>query len=348
VGAALRTDVQAALLSGAGGSLTGMAQPDLSILLPAYNEAPNLPEVLEELVGTLEPTGMTFEIVVVDDGSTDGSVDVLRKCGERFSQLRWIHVRRNAGKSDALQSGFEIVRGHNVILMDADGQDAPSAIPVLLDALDGGLDLVTGRRAQRNDRFIKRSTSKFYNWFTAKLTGVEGRDFNSGLKAMRQEVVGELDMYGEMHRYIPVLAAAKGFDVGEVDVPHRARLHGTSKFGRDRFWRGFFDLITVKFLTTYNKRPFHILGGLGLGCGVFGIGLLTWMFVDKVRGEIIGNRPALLGGILFVLVGAQLVSLGLLAELIVSRTRQRERSRPPISASGGFDAPLQRQAGGVS
>ncbi len=306
-----------------------MAQPDLSILLPAYNEAPNLPEVLEELVGTLEATGMTFEIVVVDDGSTDNSVDVLREYGEQFSQLRWIHVRRNAGKSDALQSGFEIVR-------------------VLLDALDRGLDLVTGRRAERKDRFIKRSTSTFYNWFTAKLTGVEGRDFNSGLKAMREEVVGELDLYGEMHRYIPVLAAAKGFHVGEVDVPHRARLHGKSKFGRDRFWRGFFDLITVKFLTTYNKRPFHILGGLGLGCSVFGIGLLTWMLVDKVRGEVIGNRPALLGGILFVLVGAQLVSLGLLAELIVSRTRQRERSRPPISASGGFDAPLQRQVSGFS
>lgn len=318
-----------------------MAQPDLSILLPAYNEAPNLPEVLEELVATLEPTDLTFEIVVVDDGSTDDSVDVLRRYSERLSQLRWIHVRRNSGKSDALQSGFEIVRGRNVILMDADGQDAPAAIPVLLDALDGGLDLVTGRRAQRNDRFIKRSTSKFYNWFTAKLTGVEGRDFNSGLKAMRREVSEELDMYGEMHRYIPVLAAAKGFDVGEVDVPHRARLHGTSKFGRDRFWRGFFDLITVKFLTTYNKRPFHILGGVGLGCGAFGAALLMWMFVDKLRGEIIGNRPALLGGILFVLVGAQLVSLGLLAELIVSRTRQRQRSRPRISASGGFEVPLE-------
>jgi glycosyltransferase involved in cell wall biosynthesis len=318
-----------------------MVQPDLSILLPAYNEAENLPAVIDELVATLELTEMTFEIVVVDDGSSDDSIDVLRKYGERCPQLRWIHFRRNAGKSDALQSGFELVQGRTVILMDADGQDSPGAIPVLLDALDDGLDLVTGRRAQRNDRFIKRSTSKFYNWFTAKLTGVDGKDFNSGLKAMRREVAEELDMYGEMHRYIPVLAAAKGFNVGEVDVQHRARLHGTTKFGRDRFWRGFFDLITVKFLTTYTKRPFHILGGIGLGCGVFGTGLLTWMLVDKLRGISIGNRPALLAGILFVLVGVQLVSLGLLAELIVSRTRQRERNRPPISASGGFDPSLE-------
>ncbi len=321
-----------------------MVQPDLSILLPAYNEAENLPAVVDELVAALELTGMTFEIVVVDDGSSDDSVDVLRKYGERFPQLRWIHFRRNAGKSDALQSGFELVQGRTVILMDADGQDSPGAIPVLLEALDDGLDLVTGRRAERNDRFIKRSTSKFYNWFTAKLTGVDGKDFNSGLKAMRREVAEELDMYGEMHRYIPVLAAAKGFNVGEVDVLHRARLHGTTKFGRDRFWRGFFDLITVKFLTTYTKRPFHILGGIGLGCGVFGTGLLTWMVVDKLRGVAIGNRPALLAGILFVLVGVQLVSLGLLAELIVSRTRQRERNRPPISASGGFDSPLESPA----
>src|SRR5690348_551428 len=183
----------------------GMSQPDLSILLPAYNEAPNLPEVLEEIVATLEPTGMTFEMVVVDDGSTDDSVDVLRKYSERFSQLRWIHFRRNAGKSEALQSGFELCRGRNVALMDADGQDDPAAIPMLLDALDDGLDLATGRRATRNDRFIKKQTSKIYNWVTAKMTGVPGKDFNSGLKVMRRDVCEEIDLYGEMHRYIPVL-----------------------------------------------------------------------------------------------------------------------------------------------
>jgi dolichol-phosphate mannosyltransferase len=320
-------------------------QPDVSVLLPAYNEATNLPEVLEELVGTLGATDLSFEIIVVDDGSTDDSVEVLEKYSERFRELRWIHFRRNAGKSEALQSGFELVRGRNVVLMDADGQDDPNAIPMLLDALDGGLDLATGRRAQRNDRFVKRTTSKLYNGATAKLTGVPGKDFNSGLKAMRRAVADEVDLYGEMHRYIPVIAVANGFRVGEIDVPHRARLHGESKFGRARFWRGFFDLITIKFLTTYNSRPFHILGGLGLAFGVIGGGLLTWMLVDLLSGAHVGNRPALSAGVLLVLVGVQLAATGLIAELIVSRTRQREQRRgPAIAASGG----LQSEVGGTS
>ena len=315
-----------------------MTQPDVSILLPAYNEATNLAEVVEELVNSLKGTDLSFEILVVDDGSDDGSIEVLEECERRHAQLRWIHFRRNSGKSEALQAGFDFVAGRSVVLMDADGQDDPGAIPVLLAALDGGLDLVTGRRAQRNDRFIKRSTSKFYNWCTAKMTGVQGKDFNSGLKAMRRDVVEEVDLYGEMHRYIPVLAVAQGFKVGEVDVPHRARLHGESKFGRARFWRGFFDLITVKFLTTYKARPFHILGGMGLACGALGAALLGWMSVDWLRGIGVGNRPALLAGVLLVLVGVQLASLGLLAELIVFRTRRRERVRATISASGGFEA----------
>src|SRR5262249_20902304 len=172
-------------------------QPDVSVLLPAYNEATNLPEVLEELVATLGATELSFEIVVVDDGSSDDSVEVLEKYSERFAELRWVHFRRNAGKSEALQSGFELVRGRNGVLMDADGQDDPGAITMLLDALDGGLDLATGRRAQRNDRFVKRTTSKLYNGATAKLTGVPGKDFNSGLKAMRRAVADEIDLYGE-------------------------------------------------------------------------------------------------------------------------------------------------------
>jgi dolichol-phosphate mannosyltransferase len=313
--------------------------PDVSVLLPAYNEAENLSEVLEELVDTLGASGLTFEIVVVDDGSTDDSVEVLEKHARRFPALRWIHFRRNAGKSEALQAGFELVRGHNVVLMDADGQDDPAAIARLLDALDGGVDLATGRRAHRNDRLVKRWTSKLYNRVTARLTGVPGKDFNSGLKAMRREVVEEIDLYGEMHRYIPVLAVANGFRIGEVDVPHRARLHGTSKFGRARFWRGFFDLITVKFLTTYDTRPFHILGGLGVAFGLVGSGLLTWMLVDRISGGHVGTRPALTAGVLFFLVGVQLAATGLIAELVVSRTRQRERRGPPVSASGGFREP---------
>jgi dolichol-phosphate mannosyltransferase len=307
---------------------------DLSVLLPAYNEAPNLPAVVEEITATLASTGLDYEIVVVDDGSKDDTAEVLAKLGVTYDRLRWICFRSNSGKSEALQSGFELTRGAVVVLMDADGQDDPGAIPTLLGALDGGLDLVTGRRSQRNDRFIKRSTSKLYNWMTATITGVPGRDFNSGLKAIRRDVVDELDLYGELHRYIPVLAAANGFRVGEVDVHHRARLHGESKFGRARFWRGFFDLITVKFLTTYRTRPFHILGGIGLGFGTLGSALLLWMLADKIGGHAIGNRPALIAGVLLVLVGLQFASLGLLAELIVNRTRG-PATRPVVASSGG-------------
>jgi dolichol-phosphate mannosyltransferase len=308
---------------------------DLSILLPAYNEAPNLPAVVEEITATLATTTLDYEIVVVDDGSKDDTAEVLAKLGVSYDRLRWICFRSNSGKSEALQAGFGITRGDVVVLMDADGQDDPGAIPTLLAALDGGLDLVTGRRSQRNDRFIKRSTSKLYNWMTARITGVPGRDFNSGLKAIRRDVVTELDLYGELHRYIPVLAASNGFRVGEVDVPHRARLHGESKFGRARFWRGFFDLITVKFLTTYRTRPFHILGGVGLGCGTLGGALLLWMLIDKLGGHAIGNRPALIAGVLLVLVGLQFASLGLLAELIVYRTRVSSSAAPVVATSGG-------------
>jgi len=325
-----------------------VTRPDVSVLLPAYNEAANLAEVIAELVKTLKGSSLSFEILVVDDGSDDGSVEVLEKCQGEYPEVRWMHFRRNSGKSEALQTGFDYVAGRTVILMDADGQDDPGAIQLLLEALDGGLDLVTGRRAERNDRFVKRFTSKFYNWSTAKITGVPGKDFNSGLKAMRREVVEEIDLYGEMHRYIPVLADAQGFKVGEVDVPHRARLHGSSKFGRARFWRGFFDLITVKFLTTYNARPFHILGGMGVAFGALGSALLAWMSVDWLRGLRVGSRPALLAGVLFLLVGVQLASLGLLAELIVYRNRRRERLRATIAASGGFEAGIDLTRSSVS
>jgi Glycosyl transferase family 2 len=214
------------------------------------------------------------------------------------------------------------------VLMDADGQDDPRQIPRLLAALDADdrLDLVTGRRAVRNDRFVKRTTSRLYNRATSLVTGVSGRDFNSGFKAMRRELATGLELYGELHRYIPVLAQWRGFRVGEVDVEHQPRRHGVSKFGRARFWRGFLDLITVKFLTTYTGRPFHLFGGLGLVMGLAGSGLLTWMLVERIMGEQVGTRPALMAGVLLVVVAVQMVMLGLLAELSVYLRRPRRDS----------------------
>lgn len=295
---------------------------EVSVVLPAFNEAENLPVVVPDIAAMLDGLGCSWEILVVDDGSTD---DTRRVVGDlRCENIRYLRLRRNSGKSAALSLGLGAVRGEHVVLMDADGQDDPAAVPAMLELLaDGSHDLVTGRRAIRHDRFIKRNTSKIYNGVTARVTGVPGRDFNSGLKAMTRELADSLEMYGELHRYIPVLAVWSGFRVTELDVPHRERLHGTSKFGRARFWRGFLDLVTVKFLTTYTARPFHLFGGIGFLIGAIGSALLLWMAGSKIiSGHDIGGRPALLLGVLLVVVAVQMLSLGLLGELMVNLRRR--------------------------
>jgi glycosyltransferase involved in cell wall biosynthesis len=296
----------------------------VSVIMPALNEAPNLAEVVPRVLSVLEKLPGHHEILVVDDGSTDGTADLMTEMRRRQPGVRYVRLRRNYGKSMAIQAGFDQCHGEVIVLLDADGQDQPEEIPKLLAALDGGLDLVTGRRRMRRDRFLKRQTSRIYNSVTSAVTGVSGEDFNSGLKAMRRAVMTPLVLYGELHRYIPVLAQWNGFQVGEVDVEHAPRLHGQSKFGRARFWRGFLDLVTVKFITTYTGRPFHLFGGIGIAFGLVGAGLLTWMAVLKLMGHGIGTRPALLIGILFVVVAVQLMTLGLLAELIVHFRRDRD------------------------
>jgi glycosyltransferase involved in cell wall biosynthesis len=297
---------------------------EVTVLMPAYNEAPNLAEIVPRTLRMLDSIAATHELVVIDDGSHDGTAELVAELGKDHPELRLLRLRRNYGKSTALQAGFDHARGETIVLMDADGQDQPEEVPKLLAALTGGLDLATGRRTQRNDRFVKRHTSRVYNRVTASVTGVSGKDFNSGLKAMKRDVMNPLVLYGELHRYIPVLAQWAGFRVGEVDVEHAPRLHGATKFGRARFWRGFLDLLTVKFITTYTARPFHLFGGLGALFGFVGAGLLAWMLVLRIMGEGVGNRPALFAGILFAVVGVQLMSMGLIAELIVHFRRDRD------------------------
>lgn len=296
---------------------------DITVLMPAYNEADNLPHVVKEIGSALTELCEEWSILIVDDGSTDGSRGVLDELSEAMPELDYVRLRRNFGKSEALRVGFNEVDANIVVLMDADGQDDPNELRKMLELLDDGFDLVTGRRLIRNDRLIKRTTSKVYNAVTARVSGVEGKDFNSGFKAMRGEVAKSVEMYGELHRYIPVLAAWSGYRVTEVDVEHRARIAGKSKFGRSRFWRGFLDLITVKFLTTYDARPFHLIGGLGIMLGFVGAVLLAWMGIVKITGGGIGTRPALIIGVLCVVVAVQLVTVGLLAELIVHLQRRR-------------------------
>ena len=317
---------------------TGAAARRVSVLLPAFNERENLVELVPETLAVLAAAGLDHEIVVVDDGSTDGTRSAMRDLvGPR---VRYLRLRRNAGKSEALRAGLAVIDADAVVLMDADGQDDPAEIPRLVAELArGDVDLVTGRRATRHDRFVKRTTSKLYNATTARVTGVSGRDFNSGLKAMTGELARSLELYGELHRYIPVLAVWNGFAVTEVDVEHHPRRHGRSKFGRARFWRGFLDLVTVKFLTTYTARPFHLFGGIGVVIGAVGTALLAWMLVLRVMGETVGDRPALLAGVLLVVVAVQMISLGLIGELIVN-LRRRERLGAEI------DEPFGGTAGG--
>lgn len=292
----------------------------ISVVIPAFDEAESLPGLLIRLLPELEALTGSAEVIVVDDGSRDGTAEAVRALG-----LPGVHVERlrvNRGKSAALRTGLGLAKGDVIVLMDADGQDDPAELPRLVAALDdGGLDLVTGRRAHRNDRAAKRVPSRLYNWATARVTGVPGRDFNSGFKAMRRDVARDLDLYGELHRYIPVLASWAGYRTGEVDVTHHPRAEGQSKFGAERFWRGLLDLVTVKFLTTYTARPFHLFGGIAALSGLVGMGLLTWMLVLRISGETIGTRPALLAGVLLVVVAVQLASLGLIAELLVHLRR---------------------------
>lgn len=297
---------------------------DLSVVIPSLNEGANLSEVIAELSAALEGHGL--EVIVVDDGSTDETPRVMAGLASD-PRIRYIRLRRNFGKSTALEVGLEAASGDVVVLMDGDGQDDPHEIPRLLQELGSGSDLVTGRRLSRHDRFVKRSTSRLFNATTRWVTGVPGRDFNSGLKAMRREVSSTLRLYGELHRYIPVLAHWTGFRTAEIDVNHRPRRHGKTKFGAARFWRGFLDLLTVRFLTRFTARPLHLFGGLGILMALAGVGLLGWMLVLWFMSIPIGNRPALLAGVLLVVVAVQLVSIGLLAELVVHGKERQDLSR---------------------
>lgn len=291
--------------------------------MPAYNEYDNLVELIPETLAMFDEMGGECEMLIVDDGSTDETAAFMRNVAD--PRVHHVRLRRNAGKSAALSAGLARVKGDIVVLMDADGQDDPTEVPRLIKLLDErNLDLITGSRAgNRHDRFIKRNTSKIYNRTTALVSGVDMRDFNSGLKIMRHDLATSLEMYGELHRYIPVLAHWSGFSVGEESIAHHERRHGETKFGRARFWRGFLDLITVKFLTTYTARPFHLFGGTGIIMGVVGMALLAWMGVLWLFGDRVGNRPALLIGVFLVVVAVQMVSMGLIAELIVNMRRRR-------------------------
>jgi glycosyltransferase involved in cell wall biosynthesis len=293
--------------------------PEVSVVVPVLDEAPSLPVLHRELTDALETLGRSHEIIFVDDGSRDGSYEVMEKLHRTDDRVRVVQLRRNFGKAAALSVGFAHARGAVVATLDADLQDDPAELPRLLDMLDDGLDMVSGWKLHRRDTRSKTWTSRLFNLVTARLTGLRLHDFNSGFKVYRRAVVQELRLYGELHRFIPVLAARQGFAVGEVPVNHRPRKFGASKYGPSRFVRGALDLLTVLFLTRYTRRPLHLFGGLGLLClggGLVANLYLTGLWLLGVRP--IGNRPLLAFGVLAVLVGIQFLSLGLLSELVLS------------------------------
>jgi len=300
----------------------------VSVVVPVFNEEGTLARLYEEVAATLERLRCEWEILFVDDGSTDGSQDILRTLSGRDSRVRVFSFRSNQGKADALNLAFSEVRGDAVITMDADLQDKPSEIPNLLAALERA-DLVSGWKQIRHDPMGKTFPSRLFNSVTAFVSGVPLHDFNCGLKAYRSEVVAELDLYGEMHRFIPVIAARRGFRVTEIPVEHAPRTSGRSKYGVTRLFKGAFDLLTVVLLTRFETRPLHFFGAVGLALSAVGLVILSYMsYLRLIVHATIGNRPLLFLGIVLLLAGIQLFSAGLIGELVVRRTRQRRAYLP--------------------
>jgi glycosyltransferase involved in cell wall biosynthesis len=299
----------------------------ISVVVPVHEEERTVALLFDELQSALDPLGEPWEAVFVDDGSADGSFAALTRLHDAHDNLRVVRLRRNFGKAAALAAGFANAQGDVVVTIDADLQDDPAEIPRLLAKLDEGFDLVSGWKAHRRDPLTRRALSRIFNWVTGRVSGLRLHDLNCGLKVYRAEVVQGLRLYGELHRFIPVLAHYRGHRIAELPVNHRPREHGRSRYGVERYLRGFLDLLTVSFIGRYRYRPLHLFGGLGLGLGALGLGVLVYLTVLKIGGEAIGRRPLLILGVLLVVVGLQFFSLGLISELITSQHEERAGPR---------------------
>ncbi|MEO8211485.1 MAG: glycosyltransferase family 2 protein [bacterium] len=289
----------------------------ISVVIPLLNEEESLNELSTGLEKVFDFLKCNYEVIFVDDGSTDNSFAKIRDIHRKNPKFHCIKLRRNYGKSAALAKGFRSAKGNIVITMDADLQDDPSEIPELIKVLNSGYDLVSGWKKVRYDPFIKKHTSKLFNYVTSKLSGISLHDFNCGLKAYKKDVIKSLRIYGEMHRYIPALAYLSGFKVTEKPVKHHARKYGVTKFGASRFLNGFLDLLTVVFTTKYMKRPLHFFGSIGVITSLVGFLISLYLAILKIaEGKPLSDRPLFLVGIFFIIVGVQFLSLGLIAEMI--------------------------------
>lgn len=293
------------------------AEPRVSVVVPLLNEEESLRELYQRLKAVFARMKSTYEIIFVDDGSTDGSFQVLKDLHVSDPNVKAIRFRRNFGKSAALSVAFREAEGEFIITMDADLQDDPDEIPGLIEALGDRYDLISGWKKKRYDPISKTIPSKFFNFVTGKMTGIDIHDFNCGLKAYRRDVVKSVHVYGELHRYIPALAHWAGFRVGEKVVQHHARKYGRTKFGLNRFFYGFLDLLTVLFTTRYIRRPLHLFGIWGMISLAIGTLIDGWLSVEWFLGlTSLSNRPLFLLGFLLIIVGVQFISIGLLGEMM--------------------------------
>ena len=303
--------------------------PYLSVVVPLYNEEDSLGALVEQLLAALRPLAMTFELILVDDGSRDRTPLLLREQARQVPELVAVLLRRNYGQTAAMAAGFDASRGEVIVTLDGDLQNDPKDIPLLLTSLDQGYDLVSGWRHQRQDATLSRLLpSLLANRLIAGVTGVRLHDYGCSLKAYRREVVADMNLYGELHRFLPALAFIEGARIGEVKVNHHPRRYGRSKYGIDRTFRVLMDLLTVWFMKRFLTRPMHVFGLAGLACLLAGLVVLLWLVGEKiVLGTDIGSRPLLLMGVLGIVSGVQLFCFGLLAELQM-RTYHESQGRP--------------------
>lgn len=309
----------------------------LSFVIPVLNEAESLPQLYQEI--QQHKANHLIEIIFIDDGSSDDSFAIMQALAVEDQGVKVIKFRRNFGKAAALQKGFELADGDVVFTMDADLQDDPKEVPAFLAKLDTGFDLVSGWKKKRLDPLHKRLPSKLFNSVTAHTFKLKLQDYNCGFKAYRPALVKELFLYGEMHRYIPALAHALGYKVAEIPIQHRARVFGKSKYGIERYLRGFFDLMTVKMVTQYAKSPLYLFGRIGLLSSVLGTLITLYLAMLKIFwGLPLSNRPLLFLGILLILGGLQFISLGLISELIINRVSPAQRLPISIEATINIEA----------
>lgn len=302
----------------------------ISVIIPVRNEEENVEELYTRISDLLKVTKYHHEIIFIDDGSTDNTFNILNELHENDEDVKVIKFRRNFGKSAALSTGFRHANGDIVITMDGDLQDCPEEIPKFIETMGDGYDVIVGWRFHRKDPILKIITSKIFNKLTSLLTGVQVHDFNCGFKAFRKEVVKNIDIHGELHRYIPAIAHWKGYRVSEIKVKHLPRVRGKSKYGIFRIMRGFLDLITTKFLMTYGNRPLHIFGSIGLLTFLLGFVICLYLTFLWMLGMSIGDRPLLMLGVLLIMSGIQLISIGLIGEMIVSTHQKHEYDKSYI------------------